>query len=75
MPNTPTYRWSDKSIIPLPTRGSSYGGVPPLDMQEHLARDLYQLHKETGISLDHWVTAKDFVEWFYGIGSVEPNGA
>jgi hypothetical protein len=60
-----------KPVIQLPI---SKLKPPPIDMLEYLARDLLQLHEDTGFSLDHWSTAKDFVEYFYGPNSVRPNG-
>lgn len=38
-----------------------------------LARDLMQMHEDTGISLDKWQSARRFVERFYG--PIEENGA
>jgi hypothetical protein len=31
-----------------------------------LADDLLELHDQTGISLDNWVAAREFVEGFHG---------
>ena len=44
----------------------------PEQGHRELARDLYQLHLDTGISLDKWRSAKDFVEFYYG--PIEENG-
>lgn len=38
----------------------------PVQLQRELARDLYQLHIDTGISLDKWSAAREFVEFYYG---------
>jgi hypothetical protein len=38
-----------------------------------LARDLRELHDDTGISLDAWVSAREVVEAY--TGPVTPNGA
>ena len=35
-------------------------------VQRELARDLYQLHLDTGISLDKWSAARALVEFYYG---------
>jgi hypothetical protein len=39
---------------------------PPVGVSIKLARDLYQLHIDTGISLDNWKSAREFVEFYYG---------
>ena len=33
---------------------------------KRLAFDLYELHQHTGISLDNWESAREFVENYYG---------
>ena len=39
---------------------------PPVEITANLARDLYQLHQDTGISLDTWTPARSLVEFYYG---------
>ena len=38
-----------------------------------LADDLLEMHEETGISLDGWVAAREYVEAFHG--PITENGA
>lgn len=43
------------------------------DLLRELASDLRELHRDTGISLDKWRSARTFVERFYG--PIKDNGA
>lgn len=43
------------------------------DVCRELADDLLQAHEDTGISLDNWGPAREFVEAFHG--PITPNGA
>lgn len=49
------------------------GGAAGRDLLKTLARDLYEIHLQTGISLDEWESARAFVERFYG--PIIKNGA
>lgn len=44
-----------------------------LGVCRELADDLLELHDQTGISLDGWVAAREFVEAFFG--PIDENGA
>lgn len=43
------------------------------DILRDLARDLMVLHEKTSLSLDHWESARTFVESYYG--EIEENYA
>ena len=36
------------------------------EVRRQLAADLMELHEGTGISLDNWVSAREFVEAYFG---------
>ena len=48
-------------------------GAANRDILRDLARDLYELHLRTSISLDEWKSARAFVERYYG--RIPENGA
>lgn len=53
------------------------GALPPVDFRlgalQELADDLLEMHEETGVSLDGWVSAREFVEAYHG--PITENGA
>lgn len=62
-----------EQIITLQRRAEQAGSrQEAVDLE--LAADLLEAHDETGISLDGWVAAREFVERLAGI-TIEENGA
>jgi hypothetical protein len=63
-----SHRTRDREVLNyLPPRtAESYKKYVDDTLLVRLAQDLYELHCETGISLDKWDSARAFVEFYYG---------